>query len=238
MTRSGTPRRLVAVGFDFDHTLGIDNNLERVAFLRLLADVCAGGGEPLGTLASEIDRIDTLLRVQRSGRYSIEETVERFARERGARDPGAYPERYKRLALRGAEAFVVPVPGLGSALAALRCDEVAVAVLTNGWSPLQERKAALAGFEGPVVVSGAIGVQKPAKGAFEALARTLERAPDEIWYVGDDPVMDVAGAIAAGMHGIWLDARGSEYPADLPAPERVIHSLEELAGALPIARQE
>ncbi len=226
------------MGFDFDHTLGIDNNLERVAFLRLLAELCAGGAEPLGTLASEIDRIDALLRLQRSGRYSIEEAVERFARERGARDPGAYPERYKHLALHSAEAFVVPVPGLSRALAALRRDGVAVAVLTNGWSPLQERKAALAGFEGPVVVSAAIGVQKPAKGAFEALARTLERAPDEVWYVGDDPVMDVAGAIAAGMHGIWLDARGSEYPADLPAPERIIHNLEELAGALPIARQE
>jgi len=37
----------VAVAFDVDHTLAIDNKLERVAFLRLLARVVDEGGAPL-----------------------------------------------------------------------------------------------------------------------------------------------------------------------------------------------
>ena len=62
---------------------------------------------------------------------------------------------------------------------------------------MQQRKAQRAGFAGPVLVSSEIGVQKPAAGSFEKLLRVLETAPEESWYVGDDPDSDIAGAHAA-----------------------------------------
>ena len=68
-----------ALGFDIDHTLGIDNKLERVAFLRLLDAMCNDGAKSLGTLAQESARIDELLERQRSGVCSIDQAVERFA---------------------------------------------------------------------------------------------------------------------------------------------------------------
>src|SRR5579864_290719 len=90
----GDSMRFTALGFDIDHTLGIDNKLERVAFLRLLDAICEDGGRTLGTLVEESARIDDLLQRQRSGAFSIDDAVKRFAAERGARGPADYVERY------------------------------------------------------------------------------------------------------------------------------------------------
>jgi putative hydrolase of the HAD superfamily len=100
--------------------------------------------------------------------------------------------------------------------------------LSNGWSGLQQAKARALKFSGPVLVSDALGAQKPQPEAFQALARALETAAGDVAYVGDNPGSDVAAAMAAGMRGIWLDAEGAVYPAELPRPSAVIHSLAEL----------
>ncbi len=71
-------------------------------------------------------------------------------------------------------------------------------------------------------------MQKPEAAAFEALARALERSPEQIAYVGDSPESDVAGALRAGMQAVWLDAEGATYPESGPRPSAVIHSLTEL----------
>lgn len=217
------------MGFDFDHTLGIDNKLERVAFLRLLEDACARGGRCIGTLAEEIVRIDGLLAEQRSGAFTIEQAVERFVRDRGTRRPIPFVERYKRIALEMVDWFVVPQPGVREMLVELRSRAIPCAILTNGWSPLQQRKARRVEFDGPVVVSSDIGAQKPQPQAFAALAQELGIAPEDVAYVGDAPEADVAGALRAGLQGIWFDAEGVTYPPGLPRPSAVIHNLTELA---------
>ncbi len=66
------------IGFDLDHTLAIDNQLERVAFLRLLEILLSEGGRTIGTLADEIDNIDELLARQRHGDFSIDDAIARF----------------------------------------------------------------------------------------------------------------------------------------------------------------
>lgn len=230
--QTASPRRVRAVGFDFDHTLGIDNKLERVAFLRLLDAACEQGGHCIGTLAEEIVRIDDLLAKQRSGAFTIEEAVRQFMRERGVTGAARFVEEYKRMAVDMVRTFVIPQPGVREMLAALRARGVPCAILTNGWSPLQQQKAQLVGFEGPVLVSADLDIQKPEPQAFEALARVLGTSLGEIAFVGDTPSSDVAGAIRAGMHGVWLDAEGVTYPHNLPRPSAVIHALEELPDAL------
>lgn len=220
------------MGFDFDHTLGIDNKLERVAFLRLLDEACEQGGHCIGTLAEEIVRIDDMLAKQRSGAFTIEEAVRRFMSERGVADPRPYVAQYKRMAVEMVRSFVIPQPGVAQMLSELRRREIAYAILTNGWSPLQQHKAERVHFDGPVIVSSDLGIQKPEPGAFEALSRTLGVAPEEIAFVGDTPSSDVAGSIRAGMQGVWFDAEGVEYPAELPPAVMVIHSLAELPGLL------
>lgn len=223
-------RKIRAVGFDFDHTLGIDNKLERVAFLRLLDRICQQGGRCIGTLADEIERIDTLLADQRAGHFTIEDAVQRFVRERGISEAesASWPGDYKHLSIGMVQAFVIPEPGVKSMLTQLRERGIRTAILTNGWSPLQLRKAARVEFDGPVIVSSDVGVQKPERAAFDALAAALQAEPEEIAFVGDTPATDVAGALAAGMRAIWFDADRIAYPKEAPAPWAVIHSLAEL----------
>ena len=227
-----TTRVVAGIGFDIDHTLLVDNKLERVAFLHLLDEVVRRGGEPLGSLADESDRIDELLAQQRGGLFTIDEAVRRFFAERGARADDAAIARYKAMALSMVEAFVIPLPDSRKMLRELRDCGYAIAVLTNGWSPLQQRKVGVLGFGGPTIVSGDIGVQKPDVAAFDILVSTLGAPREACWYVGDDPKSDIAGALAARLQAVWLDAEGVAYPARAAAPTLTVHHLGELVAAL------
>jgi HAD superfamily hydrolase (TIGR01509 family) len=226
---------LSGIGFDLDHTLAIDNKLERVALMRLLELVLDNGGRALGTLADESDRIDGLLQLQREGAFSIDEAVRRFVAERGVPASDLYVERFRAIALEMVGEFVIPLPGVKQTLEALRERGIALAVLSNGWNPLQILKAQRAGFFGPVLASADIGAEKPAKDAYEALLRALASRPDETWYVGDDPWTDISGAHDAGIQAIWIDWEGKQYPRELLPPSHTIQRFEELLELLPTA---
>jgi HAD superfamily hydrolase (TIGR01509 family) len=228
-TRNGV---IAGIGFDIDHTIAIDNKLERVAFLRLLETIVDDGGHTLGGLIEEGDRIDALLAQQRAGKFTIDDAVRGFARDRGVPPRARYVEQYRAMAVGMVDEFVIPLPGAKPAFASLCERGVKTAVLSNGWNPLQVRKAQRAGFEGPVLASADLGVQKPDPRAFEALLEVLGTPAERTCYVGDDPRIDIAGARDAGLRTIWLDAECRAFPADIGTPTYVIHSLEELPCAV------
>jgi HAD superfamily hydrolase (TIGR01509 family) len=221
------------IGFDLDHTLAIDNGLERVALLQLLDALVQEGGHTVGTLADEITAIGALLTQQRRGEFSIDEAVRRFVAAHGLQPKERYAETFRSSAVAMVDDFVVPLPDVDPMLAGLRERGIAVAILSNGWNPLQLRKAERARFQGPVLVSSEIGVQKPDLGAFERLLETLETDPGETWYVGDDPRSDVAGSQRAGMTAIWMNWEQKEYPQDEAPPEHTIQDFRELVELLP-----
>jgi HAD superfamily hydrolase (TIGR01509 family) len=222
-----------AIGFDLDHTLAIDNRLERVAFLRLLEVLLSEGGRMSGTLGDEIARIDALLAEQRRGEYPIDEAVRRFVADHGVEPAEGHVRTFERTAVAMVDEFVVPLPAVQSTLEMLRERGIGVAILSNGWNPLQARKAQCAGFRGAVLVSSEIGAQKPALAAFEALLRTLGAPAPLTWYVGDDPQVDIAGARGAGMRTVWLNWERKEYPPVVEAPDHTIRGLDELLALLP-----
>lgn len=222
--------RITGIGFDLDHTLAVDNALERVTFERLLETILAEGGRTCGTLTDELDAIDDLLRHQRRGEFSIDDAVRRFVSTHGLAPCERHIAAFRETALGLIDDLVIPLPNVRSTLEALREHGIAMAVLTNGWNPMQVRKARRAGFSGPVLVSSEIGVQKPAPAAFETLLRTLGSPPERSWYVGDDPRGDIAGAHAAGMRAIWIDWERKTFPADISAPDMAIHQFDELLG--------
>jgi HAD superfamily hydrolase (TIGR01509 family) len=225
--------QLRGIGFDLDHTLAIDNRLERVAFLRLLESVLSDGGRSVGTLSDEIDGIDELLTRQRHGEFSIDEAVLRFVAAHEVPAKPAYVEAFRRTAVALVDDLVVPLPGVSRTLASLRERGLRMAVLTNGWNPMQRRKAERAGFTGTLLVSSEIGVQKPAPRAFEMLLGALGTQPHASWYVGDDPRADVAGAQAAGMQTVWIDWERKAYPPDVCAPDHTIQAFDELLDLFP-----
>src|SRR5207248_11060356 len=100
-----------------------------LAFLRLLDAICEEGGRALGSLAEESARIDDLLERQRSGAFSIDDAVKRFAAERGAREPAAYVERYKRMAIESVPEFFVAQPDAREVVAELRRRKIPCAIL-------------------------------------------------------------------------------------------------------------
>ena len=224
---------LRGIGFDLDHTLAIDNNLERVCFLRLLRSVASRGGRSLGTLADEIDSVDRLLARQRSGEVTVDEAVRLFAAERGLMSGDWFVDSFRKMAVESVADFVVPLPGVERTMEELEKRGILVAVLTNGWDPLQKRKAEQAGFRGPVLVCSELGERKPATIAFERLLRALGTEARQTCYVGDSPRDDVAGAQHAGLAAVWIDWEGRQYPNGLPPPAHTIHSLADLLTIVP-----
>jgi putative hydrolase of the HAD superfamily len=102
----------------------------------------------------------------------------------------------------------VITPAAAEAVRALRDDGVALGVISNtGRTPgrVLRRLLADAGllpcFD-VLVFSDEAGVRKPAAAIFRRVLDHLRIAPADAVHVGDDPVTDVAGARAVGMHAI------------------------------------
>lgn len=63
-------------------------------------------------------------------------------------------------------------------------------------------------------ISSEIGWRKPAREFFAAVCDSIELSPEQILIVGDDPVNDFEGAVAAGLPAVLFDqlSRHSESP--------------------------
>lgn len=220
------------VGFDFDHTLGLDNKLERSALLEILSSEILQDGL---TLESCGDLIDETLQCYRSGEEELDSAlVDLFARTLDPEDydPAELIFRFKQCALDLAPKFIDPMPGARELLAQLTRAGIRTAILTNGWNPLQQAKASLLGYTGPVLVSDDMRIRKPNRQAFAMLAQTLELPPSDVVFVGDSPAVDIAGAINAGMRAIWLDCENHGYDPALPQPTWTVKELSQIAGLL------
>ena len=84
-----------------------------------------------------------------------------------------------------------------------------------------------------MVISEEIGIRKPRREIFDAVARTLDLVPEEILHVGDNLNADVAGAAACGMRTVWLTRQVANPDAELegyegPRPEFALEDLIDL----------
>ena len=125
-----------------------------------------------------------------------------------------------------------PLDGARELLAALRARGIPMAILTNGWTPLQQKKIARALGDASlgmtILVSDAIHAIKPARPAFDALVTALAVPRERVWYVGDNARGDAGGALAAGLRAVWFNWENQTYPQDLPTPTLTIAALREL----------
>lgn len=214
-----------AVAFDLDHTLCYDNRVELRVGVELLAE-SAHGREVEYDATEARRRVESALETYRSGRCSLEEAL------RSTLGDESVVEKFRAAVTERAAALVEPLPGARELFATLRRAGYAPAILTNGWSPLQEAKARAIGFTGTVLVSETLGARKPERAAFDALVRHFALPPERIFYVGDDPTGDVDGARRAGLLEVWLDRGEHRYPPELPPPRLRIERLEQLPALL------
>ena len=185
-----------AVLFDLDDTL-IDR---RAAFRRYAADLLARRG------VDAAEALDVLVELDRRGRVSRED-FERAVCTHYPELAGCAADFAERFA-----AFVEPRRGVREALTAMVAQRK-VAIVSNGSSARQRAKlesAELNDLEIDVLISEEVGYAKPDPRIFARALR--ERAPETVWFVGDHPDHDIAGASRLGMQTCWV-RRGQPWNA-------------------------
>jgi putative hydrolase of the HAD superfamily len=72
-----------------------------------------------------------------------------------------------------------------------------------------------------------VGSAKPEALIFEEAGRRLQALPEQIVHIGDDPVHDVLGGLAAGFRTVWVNRTGRDWPGGMRA-DAEISNLGEL----------
>ena len=129
-----------------------------------------------------------------------------------------------------AEAYVVgcrTFPEVPDALA--RLGEFRLAVLTNGDGEQQRAKLAAAGlvncFEA-IFISSEIGVAKPNPAAFRHVAARMGVQESDCVFIGDNPEVDIHGAMQAGMFPILVMRRAEGAPSpDIVAVSNLLEAV-------------
>lgn len=128
---------------------------------------------------------------------------------------------------------VTPYDDVRPALDRLAARYPLVAV-TNGNGSLEA--AGLAGYFQATFTAAAFGAAKPQAAIFHAAAQAAGVAPAQMLHVGDDLLLDVAGARRAGLQAAWLRRADLALPAQAPAgddaPHHVLPDLHALCAAL------
>jgi putative hydrolase of the HAD superfamily len=111
---------------------------------------------------------------------------------------------------------VAPLPGAARVLYELRQLAVPQAILANGLSSAERRKAQSLDFAGKVLVSEDTGAKKPDPRAFAALAKAMMLPAEAIWYVGSDLEVDINPAHELGFNVVWIapETEGVQAPFD------------------------
>jgi FMN hydrolase / 5-amino-6-(5-phospho-D-ribitylamino)uracil phosphatase len=93
-------------------------------------------------------------------------------------------------------------------------------------------KIGLAHYFERTIAARQVGALKPDPAIFLKVIEGTDLAVGDVVYVGDDPLLDVEGARGAGMHAIWIDRAGVQWPAEIAPPAHTIRSLADLVELL------
>ncbi len=124
-------------------------------------------------------------------------------------------EQFREFVMKNFYLTAVPFPFAKPLLEKIRQKGYVVALLTNGSISMQRAKMQLVGLEDSfdLVVCASeeegdsdILIQKPDPAPFLFTAEKLGIAPEELYYVGDNPINDIQGAQAAGYVPVWIRA--------------------------------
>ena len=101
---------------------------------------------------------------------------------------------------------------------------------SNGNADL--RQIGIAHFFERTIAARQVGALKPDPAIFHKVIEGTDLQAHEVVYVGDDPLLDVAGARGAGMQAIWIDRAGAQWPSEIAPASYTVRSLAELTKLL------
>jgi FMN hydrolase / 5-amino-6-(5-phospho-D-ribitylamino)uracil phosphatase len=90
----------------------------------------------------------------------------------------------------------------------------------------------IAHFFERTIAARQVGALKPDPAIFHKVIEGTDLQAHEVVYVGDDPLLDVAGARGAGMQAIWIDREGAQWPPEIAPAAYTVRSLAELTKLL------
>lgn len=114
-------------------------------------------------------------------------------------------------------------------------------VIANGKSKIKQFRIYSLGIEHAInylSTSETVGYRKPHPRIFEDMIDQLDVLPEEIMYVGDDALNDVAPARAMGMVSVWYKQENAELEPLEEEVDYIITTIEELLTILSINKKE
>ena len=75
------------------------------------------------------------------------------------------------------------------------------------------------------------GIAKPDPRIFHAAAGAVDTPPTNVLHIGDDPVLDVLGALNANMQTVWLNRAANPWKHE-QTPHATVSDLNELCAAI------
>jgi putative hydrolase of the HAD superfamily len=129
--------------------------------------------------------------------------------------------------------YIVLEDEIGMLLQQLKEQHVPIGIITNGETVQQKRKIAklkLEQFTSCIFVSQEFGVAKPDPSIFLAAAHSLQLDPEQILFVGDNPVFDIWGAHQVGMKTVWIHHETRSWPDDVSraVADITVHAFADL----------
>jgi HAD superfamily hydrolase (TIGR01509 family) len=188
----------------------------------------------------------TFSAVDRQRQQDWQETTAVWVLEKTLADLGAArpPAQVSRDVLRAyyaySESLWRPMPGVYEVLERLVAQGLKLAIISNASDNANVQRLIDLGhfrhYFDPVIVSGAVGVRKPAPAIFNLVLTPWGLPPAECVMIGDTLEADMRGAQLTGLHNVWLTAY-----ADRPSnrawrkeitPEAEIAELAQLPAVL------
>ena len=230
--------------FDIDDTLYLRSEPYLRAYRELLRDRYHLDEEKL-IRANHVNK-EEQFNLYAKGSISFEEmTIQRTIRtfrdmgvELSREEAAHFEETYS-----GYQKELTLFPAFRDLLEELTGRGIALGILTNGLSDRQRKKLTAMHAdhyfpEAHVMASADVGIIKPGAGIFQAFEQKTGRAPDQLWMVGDSYESDIAGALGAGWHALWLDRKGEGLPEGSAAPDGMGKTEEEVCSLIRTAVSE
>lgn len=100
--------------------------------------------------------------------------------------------------------------------------------ISNGNADIQ--RVGLAKYFKGAISAAEFGIAKPDPRIFKAAAVAAGVSEAHVLHIGDDIALDAMGALQAGMHAIWLNREGKEWPHHTFEQHHLsFHSVKSLA---------
>jgi putative hydrolase of the HAD superfamily len=107
--------------------------------------------------------------------------------------------------------------GYDEMLEELRCRDLKLAIISNGYGEFQYNNIRALGIEHYfeyIAISELEGIRKPDPNIFLNTLDKLNIVPEESIYVGDHPINDVAASRKVGMKALWKENKVYEAPKE------------------------